>query len=160
MSEFGLCVQFGPGEAGCQTELAQGIGPLAQVCEAGCAMGTAPPPAPASRCSPGCENEFELCVQYGPGYAGCVTERDAGVGPLAAFCEVGCIETIAMAALASGATPPECSAACASEFGVCTQFGPGYGGCSLELQSGSGPLGTVCTANCSMTAAMLALDSG
>ena len=158
-SEFESCVNFGPGYDTCLSELTAMTGPLASKCSSGCtptdamtALGGA-----SIDCNAACESEFNTCVSFGPGYATCASELAANTGPLAGACPRGCTPTGTMTAL-GGAGDGSCSGSCAVEFGVCVSAGPGYAVCQQEFTDGSGPLGSVCTAGCTQTAAMIALN--
>ena len=144
VAEFATCIAFGPGRLACRIELDAGSGPLGSVCTRGCTMPESPPPAPAGQCTPICVAEFENCVIYGPGRSGCLDELSRGTGPLGSVCSTGC--TLPESPPPAPARP--CSGACASEFAICETFGPGTATCRNEINSGTGPLGAICTPNC------------
>ena len=175
-AEFVVCVRDGPGYAACSEQLAAGTGPLSTSCATGCAptaeMAALNSAAATSFCSAGCASEFDQCVRLGPGYTTCVSDMNAGAGPLGLVCRSGCTLTTAMVALnegrrqltqaagssgASGAAE-ECSFACVTEFFGCARSGPGYAACRRQLDASTGPLAALCAPRCSDTASMRVLD--
>ena len=101
---------------------------------------------PAARCIIGYE---------GPGYDQCVVELRGATGPLSGPCADDCTLTPTMEA--QNATANVCSAACANEFVVhcLPHHSPnGCSQCRSEINSQTGPLATVCAANCVDTASM------
>ena len=160
--EFSVCVSEGPGYATCVQELTDGTAPLAgsgNPCVQGCTM-TAEMTAlggggNAAACSAACETEFLTCCNEGPGYDQCVVELRGATGPLSGPCADDCTLTPTMEA--QNATANVCSAACANEFVVhcLPHHSPnGCSQCRSEINSQTGPLATVCAANCVDTASM------
>lgn len=162
-AEFATCCDHGPGYTACLQEIRNSppSSPLAPLCSSSCTLTAAMLAHNHGMCSKSCEREFNLCVTEGPGYATCLTELNANDGNsrLTAACTNDCTPTSVMTALAN--TGGACSSACETEFSNCVHNGPGYGTCVTELRTADPnvPLHTVCDAQCTFTATMLALEA-
>jgi len=170
--EFTLCVTEGPGYDACLSEL-NGNAADSRL-TAACANGCTPTAAmlglqssSKSACTTACANEFENCVQHGPGYADCVTELREGKKPLGDVCDQQCQFTASMTALASNPADGSCTNACADEFLNCVEYktnNPPANGdsacasCTKEINDNpqpNTPLKEVgCVQNCGFTAKM------